>query len=954
MKNPPLVQRSLLSLTSFLAFFCLFVPASIQAQQFIQVPSGRADLLQDAIGSVTNGGVIEVAAGTYTPNSAFVISDAAKGFTLRAAPGALVVLSGAGAHDIVRFPLPQNASAPAVAFEGLVFSGGHTAENFIGGALTLVHANATFTTCKFENNAANPSLTGGGVFWIEGGSVSFRDCEWNNNSSRHYGAALSALNARIFFRGCTFRNNRTNLAGHSPTALGGAINNTDSVMQIDSCRFEGNQAGYVGGAIFCGGGWNSAGAELLVSNSLFVGNMAAAYPSQTPPANPLGGAIHLEDNTTGKFVNCRFQSNSAEQGGAISVYRTVTDLEGCVFDGNIATGSNGAAGSGGSIIAISGDVPDSSTANGTINRRSITLRIMDTLFRGLGGGSRDALHGGAIFVSGDLNTAFGLHGMNQMGSEAINRATVHLTRVAFADLTAVSTAGAITGGFVTLTMDQSIVENCTSGDRSGAVQLAQRTSATITGSTIARCRANSLGGGLGVFATDLHMTGTNFVQNQITGNGNGAAMIAGPISANIDVPLATDVTGLVQNCVFAGNFGGNTVYDSDATSPPYNRIQYGSNSFSPSDRTTYFNDLGGPRTVAELNTLTIPRAGGEPTIKAPTPNVGTSAPVVGALLMIPRTVLQSGAPGETLPIPSYLVYASNGGNTTLDGTPQAASSGVVPTSVNGVHTLTVGADSFATVPPPGAALNISTRLPVGTDQNVLIGGFIVQGSSPKKVIIRAIGPSLPLGGALQDPFLELHDGSGAAIATNDNWRSMQTVDIHATTLAPSNEAESAIVATLNPGAYTAVVRGANNSTGIAVVEAYDLDADRSSKFANIATRGSIQTGDNIMIGGFILGGGTGPTKVLVRGIGPSLGAFGITNPLVDPMLELRDGNGALIDSNDDWRTNQALIQSTGLQPTNDAESALLLSNPALGAYTVILRGKNNGTGVGVVEAYSLP
>ena len=128
-----------------------------------------------------------------------------------------------------------------------------------------------------------------------------------------------------------------------------------------------------------------------------------------------------------------------------------------------------------------------------------------------------------------------------------------------------------------------------------------------------------------------------------------------------------------------------------------------------------------------------------------------------------------------------------------------------------------------------------------------------------------------------------------------------------------------------------MVRGADNGTGIAVVEAYDLDSDQTSKLANIATRGFIQTGDNVMIGGFILGGGTGATRVLVRGIGPSLGAFGITNPLVDPMIELRNANGGLIDSNDDWRTNQALIQATGLPPTNDAESALLLSNPTTGS-----------------------
>ncbi len=137
-----------------------------------------------------------------------------------------------------------------------------------------------------------------------------------------------------------------------------------------------------------------------------------------------------------------------------------------------------------------------------------------------------------------------------------------------------------------------------------------------------------------------------------------------------------------------------------------------------------------------------------------------------------------------------------------------------------------------------------------------------------------------------------------------------------------------------------------------MVEAYDLDADPSSKLANISTRGFVQTGDNVMIGGFILGGGTGSSRVVVRGIGPSLSAFGIANPLSDPMLELFDSNGALIDSNDDWRTKQALIEPTGLQPSNDAESALLLSNPALGAYTAILRGKNSGTGVGVIEVYS--
>jgi hypothetical protein len=268
------------------------------------------------------------------------------------------------------------------------------------------------------------------------------------------------------------------------------------------------------------------------------------------------------------------------------------------------------------------------------------------------------------------------------------------------------------------------------------------------------------------------------------------------------------------------------------------------------------------------------------------------------------------------------------------------------------------------VPPPSVAVNISTRLPVGTDQNVLIGGFIIQGPNPKRVIIRAVGPSLngSLGGALQDPVLELHDGPATLLAYNDNWRttqlggvitSDQSLEILASTLAPTSDAESAIIATLNPGAYTAVVRGVNRTTGIALVEVYDLDADPGSTLANISTRGFIQTGNDVMIGGFIYSGGVGATKVVVRGIGPSLAGTGISNPISDPMLELKDTNGTTVASNDDWRTSPsaAAIQTAGLQPANDAEAVIYQTGLPRGAYTAILRGKNNGIGVGLVEVY---
>jgi hypothetical protein len=254
-------------------------------------------------------------------------------------------------------------------------------------------------------------------------------------------------------------------------------------------------------------------------------------------------------------------------------------------------------------------------------------------------------------------------------------------------------------------------------------------------------------------------------------------------------------------------------------------------------------------------------------------------------------------------------------------------------------------------------MNISTRVLVGSGDNVAIAGFIVTGGDPKRVIIRAIGPSLRGAGisnALQDPMLELHDRSGAVIASNDNWKDTQEAEIRATGLAPADDRESAIVRTLLPGAYTAIVRGKNGASGIGLIEGYDLDSSTDSIFANISTRGLVGTGDNAMIGGLIVGGNGGGVNVVVaRALGPSLSNAGVQNALQDPILELRDQNGILIDSNDNWKDRQeALIERENLAPTDDRESALLDVLPA-GAYTAIVRGKNDSTGVALVEFYNI-
>jgi hypothetical protein len=327
-------------------------------------------------------------------------------------------------------------------------------------------------------------------------------------------------------------------------------------------------------------------------------------------------------------------------------------------------------------------------------------------------------------------------------------------------------------------------------------------------------------------------------------------------------------------------------------------------------------------------------------------------------------ITQSGA------LPAGVTFTNNNnGSATLGGTPGADTAGTYPlliTANNGVmpsatqnFTLTVVAPTPTPTPTPGASPttlgNISTRLRVETGDNVLIGGFIVTGTQPKKIIVRAIGPSLPLAGALADPALELRNSSGALIRSNDNWRDdpAQESEIIATGIPPSNNLEAAIVETLpaNGSAYTAIVRGLDNGTGIGVVEAYDLDRTVNSKLANISTRGFVQTGDDVLIGGLIVLG-QNPLRVIVRAIGPSLPFPGT---LADPTLNLHDGNGTLVASNNNWREDpvqESAIIATGIPPSDDLESAMV-HNLTPGSYTAIVRGVNNTTGIAVVEAYGL-
>jgi hypothetical protein len=970
MIHPSTFWAARFRLIAFLPIFLGVAVHELHAQQVIHVPGDQPNF-SSAVSAVNDGGVIEFAGGTYqSPAGGFTIYDlpSPKGFTVRAAPGAAVVFTGGLSTDILRIAPSNLAKLNQITFEFIIFADGVNHDVYLGGGLTLVNCKTVFKSCTFQNNSAAGSGTGGGAQWIAGSVVSFNNCIWSGNTSPNFGGGMSINASRVYIRNSRFTGNRVDVPNHKTNSTGGAIYVADATVRISNCAFENNSAGYVGGAIDTNGSWkdplSTPSVDIVIRDSTFTGNRAQFDPSVTPNAPAVGGAAHFEGQTTAKIYNCRFTNNNARQGGAISNYLAITEFTGCVFKGNQATGVGVDGGQGGAIIALSSENP------GT-NHRSTQLSMTDCLIQGSGSSVKSARQGGAIFAEGDMNFAYGLAGATQNGTEQSNRGVVILNRVVLADTAAIGdsnigglpgSGGAILGTFIDLTLTDSIVENCYSNNSGAGIQLVNGSVANVTRTTIAHCTSGEQGTAMTLFGSNLTMMGSNIINNRINGPGRGAGITSAPSPGFGGVP-SFDVTGVIQNCVFSNNVGDSTIYDGDRSSSPFNRLQFNDNRFYPGT-TAYFNDVVGPQTVSQLNNLVIARSDGTTTVKSVTHNIdATTTPTVGALLMIPPTILTAGAPGETVPIPAYVAYAATT-PPSLDGQAQRADAAVVSASSDTSHTLTVGPNNFTTTPPGAVALNIATRLPVGTAQNVLIGGFIIQGSAPKRVVIRAIGPSLNgiINGTLQDPKLELHDSTGATIANNDNWRSTQigglidsdqSIDLDGTGLAPNNDAESAMVLTLNPGAYTAIIAGTNNTTGIAIVEIYDLDAIYPSKLANISTRGFVQGGDNVMIGGFIYLGGAGSTNVVIRAIGPSLAQAGISNPLNDPTLELHDGNGATIASNDDWKSSPdaATLQRLGFALSNDAESAIYRTGLARGAYTAIVRGKNGGVGVGVVEAY---
>ena len=486
---------------------------------------------------------------------------------------------------------------------------------------------------------------------------------------------------------------------------------------------------------------------------------------------------------------------------------------------------------------------------------------------------------------------------------------------------------------------------------------------TITDSSISGNVATSAGGG--IFSRGrLTVTNSTISANSATGNessGGGAILNAGPLTitnSTISGNSAAQGGGIKTSPGFvfspgfvmitnstisdnsAGAGGGIDVSEFSSGSFRNTVIATNTSADGPDVKGVFASD--GFNLIGDNSGATISTA-------KPSDQIGTSAAPIDPLL---GPLQNNGGPTFThallLGSPAIDKGESSGSTADQRGFGRRKD---VPALANapGGDGADIGAfeSAFATL------ANISTRLRVQTADNAMIGGFIITGTGPKTVLVRGIGPSLPLAGALADPFIEVYGPSGEFLATNDNWRDAATrQEIIDSGLAPANDLEPALWGVINPGAYTVVVRGKNDATGIGLFEVYDLDQTVDSKLGNVSTRGFVGTGNDVMIGGTIIAGSS-PARVLFRAIGPSLTNFGIPNALGDPVLELYDGNGVLIASNYDWRDDQeAEIIATGLAPSNNLESAIL-RDLAPGNYTAIVRGLNDTTGVAVVEVYNL-
>jgi hypothetical protein len=674
----------------------------------LQVPQQVATL-QEAIARVTDGGTIELAAGSYAaPAGGFRVSNLGKGFTIRAALGAAVALDGGGSQPVFVLRNAVAAHNGLIVFENLVFRNGFGGSSTVSPGVTIDGGTARFVGCSFANNVGTTGADGGGVKVRNGSTATFIGCSFGGNSSPIAGGAMMVNASSVEVQGGSFVGNSVNLPNSDPSSHGGAISVIDGTLLVSDALFQGNQAGFVGGAIIAFGSFNATPAVpasyVSVTRCTFLANAVAPQPASPPPGDPAGGAIHVEDQTTLDVAGSYFAGNQAQFGGALDSYRALINVSGSTFEGNGGNLSGTDAAVGGAICALSNDAVDGTTAGGQ-NPRPAAVTVAGSFLQGQAGGGAAANAGGCILIGGDQQHLYGLGGLAPNGTVQSNSAVLQVSGTVFdnCNIQASATAGggqggAIDGSLVELTMAGSLVlsSNAGANGTGGGVFINGESTANVSGTIFAGNTAAAAGGAFAAGDSDVQIGGSEFIANQVGAGAatpaslsRGAALYFFPLPGGQPHVGAGDASGLVTQTIFSGNLG-LPVWDVDGGgASPVNTVQYSGNAFfnTTDGADVYVDTLADPShgglSVAALNALTVTRSASV-TIKSPVANLALSgAPVTASLVEVPP----AGSPGaRSAPA---LAYAWSGDAATLNGQPLLQHGGVVENPAPGTYTLAI-------------------------------------------------------------------------------------------------------------------------------------------------------------------------------------------------------------------------------------------------------------------------
>lgn len=689
-------------------------------QTVIHVPGDVASL-QDAINQVPNGGVIEIAAGSYrAPSGGFKINNLSKGFTLRAASGATVVLDGGGSDPVLSSINSSQGNGGPLLFEGLTFANGQTNSDELAAGVTLSNATATFVNTVFQNNrkGESPNQTVGGGTLVKYSTAFFFNTIWQDNVSSSGAGGLGVRDSKVIVHASQFKNNVASPPNQAYQSHGGALNAAYSTVRISNTRFEGNSSLGHGGALYGISQFNTAPTDIIIANSTFINNQAMQH--SVGGWNPFeGGAINIEGNASLKVHTSRFITNSAMIGGGINIFLAKVEVYNSVFQGNRTTDPATTSGFGGAISLNYHDRPDFAS-----------LTVKDTLIQG---------RYGSVSSVGNKNGGIGVFGLG-------GRPKVNIERVAFNDLDVTTNAGALGVVATDLSLQNSMVLNSDATGSSGiggGLSIIANSLANINQLTLANNSAVLFGGGLYAQGSTLNLSASYITGNEISPGVDetfGASYGAG-IFTGMDEPANVAATGQVRNNIFSENEGV-AVFDDDRANGPINDTRYDGNAFYEPQlgNSVYRDTLVNGQTPDGLNALVVSRSNGTSTDKSPNGgnNGQSSRPVFGSILAVPSISLPSGAAGDgNSRTPAYIAYAWSGSGANLNGASLPSHQGVADAAQPGAYTLSVGgkqynasvangvqpAASFSAA--PGASTTLSWALQSGT----LLDAAIDQGVS---------------------------------------------------------------------------------------------------------------------------------------------------------------------------------------------------------------------------------